>query len=328
MRHDVTMPATTNLTTQLPGVDLSVARLGLGANVFGWTADEASSFAVLDRFTEAGGTMIDTADSYSHWVPGNSGGESETIIGRWLARSGRRNEVIIATKVGKSPTAPGLSRANITASIDGSLRRLGVEAIDLYYAHEDDESVPMEEFLATFDGLVRAGKVRAIGASNFTAERLAEAMQVSKREGLTPFVALQQHYNLMERPAYEGPLQQVAQTHNLLTFPYFGLAKGFLTGKYRGTKAQELTGPRADASRAYQSPKGDRVLAALDTIAAAHGCSPGCIALAWLAQQPTVAAPLASARSVHQLDELLPVLSLTLTGDEIALLDHASGDQL
>ena len=292
--------------------------------MFGWTADERGSFEVLDRFTDAGGTMIDTADSYSHWAPGNSGGESEAIIGRWLARSGRRNQVLIATKVGKSPTAPGLSRANVNASVDGSLRRLGVEAIDLYYAHEDDPSVPMEDFLATFDALVRAGKVRTIGASNFSAERLAEALQISAREGLASFVALQQHYNLMERPAYEGPLQQVAQDAGLLTFPYFGLAKGFLTGKYRGAQGNELTGPRADASRAYQSPRGDAVLNALDTIAAARSCAPACIALAWLAQQPTVAAPLASARTVQQLDELLPVLDLTLTSQEISTLNEAS----
>ncbi len=303
---------------------MPIARLGLGANVFGWTADERGSFEVLDRFTDAGGTMIDTADSYSHWAPGNSGGESEAIIGRWLARSGRRNQVLIATKVGKSPTAPGLSRANVNASVDGSLRRLGVEAIDLYYAHEDDPSVPMEDFLATFDALVRAGKVRTIGASNFSAERLAEALQISAREGLASFVALQQHYNLMERPAYEGPLQQVAQDAGLLTFPYFGLAKGFLTGKYRGAQGNELTGPRADASRAYQSPRGDAVLNALDTIAAARSCAPACIALAWLAQQPTVAAPLASARTVQQLDELLPVLDLTLTSQEISTLNEAS----
>ena len=268
--------------------------------------------------------MIDTADSYSHWVPGNTGGESESIIGRWLAQSGRRDQVLIATKVGKSPSAPGLSRENIVASLEGSLRRLGVEAIDLYYAHEDDPSVPMEEFLGTFDSLVRSGKVRTIGASNFTAERLAEALQVSAREGFTPFIALQQHYNLMERPAYEGPLQQVAEEAGLLTFPYFGLAKGFLTGKYRGAQDQELTGPRADASRAYQSPRGDAVLAALDTIAAAHACAPACIALAWLAQQPTVAAPLASARTVDQLDQLLPVLDLMLTAEERAMLDEAS----
>lgn len=324
MRHDGRMPPSAN-TARLPGITLPIARLGLGANVFGWTADEATSFAVLDRFTEAGGTMIDTADSYSHWVPGNTGGESETIIGKWLARSGSRGDVIIATKVAKLPAAPGLSPANITASIDGSLRRLGVETIDLYYAHEDDPAVPMEEYLAVFDGLVRAGKVRSIGASNFTAERLDEALQVSKREGLTPFVALQQHYNLMERPAYEGPLQQVAQANDLLTFPYFGLAKGFLTGKYRDAAASNLTGPRADAARAYATDQGDRVLAALDTIALAHDSTPGCIALAWLAQQPTVAAPLASARTVDQLDELLPVLELTLTGDELALLDRASG---
>ncbi len=325
MRHDGHMPESVSAPKFLPGVGLPLARLGLGANVFGWTADEAASHAVLDRFSEAGGTMIDTADSYSHWVPGNIGGESETIIGRWLARSGRRDEVIIATKVGKSPTAPGLSPANITASIDGSLRRLGVETIDLYYAHEDDSTTPLEEFLAAFDALVRAGKVRAIGASNFTAERLHEALRISEREGLTPFVALQQHYNLMERPAYEGALQPVAQAHDLLTFPYFGLAKGFLTGKYRDADAPGLAGPRSEAARAYTSERGDRVLAALDTIALARDCAPGCIALAWLAQQPTVAAPLASARSVAQLDALLPVLDLTLNREELSLLDQASG---
>lgn len=316
--------ASPRAAAHLPGVPLPITRLGLGANVFGWTAAEQQSFAVLDRFTDAGGTMIDTADSYSHWVPGNSGGESETIIGRWLARSGRRDQVLIATKVGKSPTAPGLSPANITDSLEGSLRRLGVDSIDLYYAHEDDPSVPMDEFLGTFDTLVRTGKVRAIGASNFSAERLAEALQVSAREGFAPFVALQQHYNLMERPAYEGPLLEVAQDAGLLTFPYFGLAKGFLTGKYRGAQAQGLTSPRADAAREYQTPRGDRVLAALDAIAGEHSCAPGCVALAWLAQQPTVAAPLASARTVDQLNELLPVLDLTLNADELAMLNEAS----
>jgi aryl-alcohol dehydrogenase-like predicted oxidoreductase len=288
------------------GIDVS--RLCLGGNVFGWTADRDTSFAVLDAYAAAGGNFVDTADSYMWRIPGNSGGESETIIGEWLAARGNRDDVVVATKVGSWPARKGLSAANIAAACDDSLSRLRTDRIDLYYVHRDDPDTSQEETLDAFDALVRAGKVRAVAASNMSADRLRSALEISRRDGLASFVALQPHYNLLERAEYEQTLAPVAEAEELACVPYYGLAKGFLTGKYRpGT---EVDSPRASGAREYLDDRGLAVLAVLDEIAAGHGVPGAAVALAWLAAQPTVAAPIASARSVEQLADLLPMLDL------------------
>jgi aryl-alcohol dehydrogenase-like predicted oxidoreductase len=303
---------------------IEVSRLCLGANVFGWTADRDASFAVLDAFTAAGGTFVDTSDSYMWRIPGNSGGESETIIGEWLAERGRRDGLVIATKVGSWPQRPGLSAANIAAACDDSLRRLKTDRIDLYYAHRDDPETAQEETADAFDALVRAGKVRAVAASNFSAERLRSALEVSARDGLASYVALQPHYNLVERTEFETALAPLLQAEGLSCVPYYGLAKGFLTGKYRdGSPA--VDSPRAEGARQYLDDRGRAVLAVLDEIAAGHRVPVAAVALAWLAAQPTVVAPIASARDTGQLADLLPVLDLELTDDEVRLLSHVSG---
>jgi aryl-alcohol dehydrogenase-like predicted oxidoreductase len=302
--------------------ELDVYPLNLGGNVFGWTATEEQSFAVLDAYTAAGGNFIDTADVYMARHPGNSGGESETIIGSWLAKRGRRDDIVIATKVGSWEKRPGLSAKNIKEAADDSLRRLQTDHIDLYYAHRDFSDAPLEETLGAFDELVRAGKVRYIAASNYSAERLAEALSISDREGFARYVALQPHYNLVER-GYELDLAPLAQKEGLATFPYFALARGFLTGKYRSREANAGS-PRAEGAVAYLDHRGERVLAALDEIAAAHGGSPAAVSLAWLAAQPTVAAPIASARNLEQLADLLASVELQLTDGELAALSEAS----
>jgi aryl-alcohol dehydrogenase-like predicted oxidoreductase len=302
--------------------DLDVSPLCLGGNVFGWTANERESFAVLDAYATAGGNFIDTADSYSAWVPGHVGGESETIIGRWMAARGLRNKMIIATKVGRCPGRLGLAPKNIRAGAEASLKRLAVDRIDLYYAHADDAATPIEESLREFDALVREGKLRYIAASNFTAPRLAEALATSEREGLTRYVALQPHYNLIVRDEYEGALADLCAREGLACLPYFALAKGFLTGKYRpGVPVQSA---RAKGAREYLDARGQQVLAALDEVAAAHHTSVAAVSLAWLAERPTVAAPIASARTVDQLNELMPMAALKLTAEEIRRLDTTS----
>jgi len=298
--------------------DLHVSRLCLGGNVFGWTADRDTSFAILDGYVAAGGNFLDTADSYMARVPGNSGGESETIIGEWLQARGNRDDMVIATKVGSLSTRPGLSAANITAACDDSLRRLRTDRIDLYWAHKDDPAAPQQETAAAFDALVRAGKVRTLGASNFSAARLRSALELS-----TGYVALQPHYNLMERAEFESTLAPLLAEQNIASVPYFGMAKGFLTGKYR-TGGAEVRSVRAEGARAYLDARGERVLAALDAISADRGVPLGAVALAWLAEQPTVAAPIASARTSEQLEGLLPVLDLELTADEVTALSTAS----
>jgi len=300
---------------------LDVFPLCLGGNVFGWTADEHDSFDVLDRYLAAGGNFIDTADAYSAWVPGHSGGESETIIGRWLASRGTRARMVIATKVGMAPGLKNLAPTTIRTAAEASLRRLGVDRIDLYYAHADDPATPIQDSLRAFDALVKEGKVGYIAASNYTAPRLAEALAISDREGLARYVALQPHYNLMHRD-YEGELHDVCEREGLACLPYFALAKGFLTGKYRpGTKVDS---PRVDAARAYLDDRGLRVLAALDEIAAAHHTTLAAVSLAWLLARPTVVAPIASARNAAQLAELLPIVEVRLTREEVARLDAAS----
>ncbi|MGC5626415.1 aldo/keto reductase [Streptomyces albidoflavus] len=303
--------------------DLDVFPLALGGNVFGWTADEAQSFAVLDAYAAAGGNFIDSADTYSSWVPGNEGGESETVIGKWLASRGNRDEIVVATKVGGHPQFKGLSAPNVKAAAEESLRRLGTDRIDLYYTHFDDPSVPVEEIVTALDDLVKEGKVRAVAASNISPERLQESLDFADREGLARYVALQPHYNLVSRDTYEGPLQQVASRAGLAAVPYYALAAGFLTGKYRpGTTVDS---PRAaGAGQHLATERGQKVLAALDTVAEAHGAEVASVALAWLAARPTVAAPIASARTVEQLPALLAVADLTLTDEELSLLTVAS----
>jgi aryl-alcohol dehydrogenase-like predicted oxidoreductase len=303
--------------------DLEVFPLGLGGNVFGWTADEATSFAILDAYTGAGGNFIDTADSYPQWADGRHGGESETIIGRWLARRGRRDDVIIATKVGQSRHHPGLSPANIRSAAEASLRRLGTGHIDLYYAHEDDPATPLADTVAAFDGLVREGKARYVAASNYSAPRLAGALASARQQGRVSFAALQVHYNLVHRDDYEGGLAALCQREGLSCIAYSALADGFLTGKYRPGHALPVS-ERAEDAAACLTESGLAVLAALDTVARAHSVPLAAVALAWLAAQPTVAAPLASARTPGQLRDLLQAPGLTLTADDLTLLNAAS----
>ncbi|WP_330305641.1 MULTISPECIES: aldo/keto reductase [unclassified Streptomyces] len=308
---------------KLGSSDLEVFPLSLGGNVFGWTADEAQSFAVLDAYAAAGGNFVDTADSYSSWAEGNKGGESETIIGKWLKARGNRSDVVVATKVSQHPEFPGLSGANIKAAAEASLRRLDTDHIDLYYTHFDQPEVPVEEIIGALDELVKAGKVRHIAASNISPERLQESVEFSDREGLARYVALQPHYNLVSRDTYEGPLQEVASRTGLAAVPYFALASGFLTGKYR--PGATVDSPRsAGAGRHLDSERGVRVLTALDEVAQAHEVPVATVALAWLAAQPTVAAPIASARTVEQLPALLGVADLVLTDGDLGKLTEAS----
>jgi aryl-alcohol dehydrogenase-like predicted oxidoreductase len=308
---------------KIGSTDLEVFPLALGGNVFGWTADEEQSFAVLDAYREAGGNFIDTADSYSAWVEGNQGGESETIIGKWVRARGNRSDVVIATKVSQHPRYQGLSAATIRAAADASLKRLGTDYIDLYYTHFDKPETPVEEIVGALDELVRAGKVRHIAASNISAERLRASLEVSDREGLARYVALQPHYNLVSRDTYEGELRDLAEREGLAAFPYFALAAGFLTGKYRpGTAVDSARAGRA--AQHLETERGRRVLTALDEIAQAHDVPVATVALAWLAAQPTVVAPIASARTVEQLPALLKVAGLRLTEGEVARLTEAS----
>ncbi len=316
------MESMTSLRT-LGASDLEVFPLCLGGDVFGWTADEADSFAVLDAYTAAGGNFVDTADSYSAWVPGHRGGESETVIGTWLKARGNRSDVVVATKVSQHPDHPGLSAANIKAAADASLRRLGTDHIDLYYTHYDKPEVPVEEIVGALDELVKAGKVRAVGASNISAERLQQSLDFSDREGLARYVALQPHYNLVSRDTYEGALQDVAARAGLAAVPYFALAAGFLTGKYR-TGTTVVSARAAGAAKHLETERGQRVLAALDEIARDRDAEVATVALAWLAGRPTVAAPIASARTPEQLPALLAVADLTLTDEETAQLTAAS----
>jgi aryl-alcohol dehydrogenase-like predicted oxidoreductase len=304
---------------QLPGTDLIVADLCLGGNVFGWTADEPTSFAILDRYVDAIPAslrpFVDTAESYGD-------GTSEQILGAWMHARGTRDGVVVATKASRGRKAHPLSAKEIRAAAERSLRNLQTDVIDLYYAHYDDETTPLEETLRAFDELVRAGKVRYVGASNYSAARLTEALETSDRLGITRYVALQTHYNLMERPVFEGELRDVAAAYGLGVLPYFALAKGFLTGKYR--EGERVDSPRASGAAAYVGEKGDRVLAALEQVAQAQGVPLPAVALRWLADQPTVVAPIASARSVEQLADLLPMQDLVLTDEQRKLLADAS----
>ncbi|QRP63726.1 aldo/keto reductase [Rhodanobacter sp. FDAARGOS 1247] len=303
---------------------LSIAPLAFGGNVFGWSADEKRSFELLDAFVDAGGNLIDTADVYPAWVPGNRGGESETIIGKWLKQSGKRDRVVISTKVAKWAEQPGLSPVNIQQAVDGSLQRLQVDCIDLYQAHEDDASVPMEETLGAFARLIEAGKVRVIGASNFSAARFADALAMSQRHGLPRYESLQPEYNLVSRAGYEQALEPLIRRENIGVISYYALASGFLSGKYRSAADLAKSSARGGAVKKFLNPHGLQVLAALDAVAAAHHATPAQVALAWLIARPGLTAPIVSATSVEQLRELLGATGLQLDDGEIARLDVAS----
>jgi len=301
---------------------LAVTPLALGGNVFGWTADEPTSFAVLDAFVAHCGNVIDTADGYSYWVPGHQGGESETVIGRWLKQRGRRDDVIIATKVGWWEKRKGLRRDNIIEGCEDSLRRLGTEMIDLYWLHRDDEQTPPAEYLDALDTLVRAGKVRAVGASNFGVPRFLSSLGESKRKSLVSFVAQQPEYSLMNRQI-EKELMPLCAREGVGILPYFPLASGFLTGKYR-TSADKTKSVRGGSAVKHLDGKGKPVLAALDAVAARHGATCAQVALAWIMAKPAIAAPIASATSVAQITELMGALQLSLTAADVAQLDKAS----
>ncbi|KQZ11195.1 alcohol dehydrogenase [Agromyces sp. Root1464] len=322
----MTEPAQIADRVRIGASDLEIAPLSLGTNVFGWTADRDATFAVLDAFTAGGGNFLDTADGYSAWVPGNTGGDSERLIGEWIASRDARDDVVIATKVSTHPEFTGLSAANIQAAADASLQRLGTDVIDLYYAHFDDADVTLEETVGAFSALVDAGKVRAIGISNYTPERIDEWFRVTEANGLHRAVALQPHYNLVERDFESNGLRERAEREGLAVFPYFSLAKGFLAGKYRTAADVTAEGAsvRAGGAAPYLGERGTRVLSVLDEVAAAHGASVASVSLAWLRQQPTVVAPIASARTVEQLGDLLASIQLELTDEELAALARAS----
>jgi aryl-alcohol dehydrogenase-like predicted oxidoreductase len=303
---------------------LEVAPLMFGGNVFGWTADEATSFALLDKFVDAGLNFIDTADVYSSWVPGNRGGESETIIGKWLKRSGKRAQVVIATKVGKpmGEGKAGLSKAYIRQAVDASLQRLQTDYIDLYQSHDDDVNTPLEETLGAYAELIKEGKVRVIGASNYTAERLSEALKVSRQNGFPSYQSLQPQYNLYDRAEYERTLEPFVREHGIGVINYYSLASGFLSGKYRSEKDLGQSA-RGQTVKKYLDARGLRILAALDDVSAAYDANPAQVALAWLMARPSITAPIASATSLAQLDDLIAATRLQLEPAAIAQLDNA-----
>ncbi len=301
---------------------LRVSPLCLGGNVFGWTADTAMSERILDGFCDGGGNFIDTADSYSAWVPGHPGGESESAIGAWLRHRGSRDGLVIATKVGKHPIHRGLRPANLRICLDGSRRRLGVETIDLYFAHDDDPHVPTAEWLGAFDGMIKQGAIRHYGLSNFSAERVAEVIEVATKEGLALPVALQPHYNLIHRAEVENGLAALAAEHHLAIVPYYGLAAGFLTGKY--ARDELIHGNRAARVKSFATPESFTVLDVLVSVAEELGAEPATVALAWLAKQPGVVAPIASVSDVDQLPPLLASLQLKLTRGQLNKLSRAS----
>ena len=305
---------------------LAVAPLAFGGNVFGWTLDEKSSFPILDAFIASGCNFIDTADTYSTWVPGNKGGESETIIGNWLKSRGGRDRVILATKIGNNmgPGRRGLAPAYIRQSIDDSLKRLQTDYVDLYQSHIDDADTPLEETLQTYGDLIRAGKIRAIGASNYKAPRLQEALAVSKRHGYPRYQSLQPLYNLYDRADFEGGLQQLCIAENIGVINYSTLASGFLTGKYRA-EADFEKHARGSRTKKYFNERGMRVLQALDQVSARYKANPAQISFAWLLSRPGITAPIASATSVAQLDNLVKAIQIKLDREAVDLLDRASG---
>jgi aryl-alcohol dehydrogenase-like predicted oxidoreductase len=312
---------------RLGSSSLSIPPLVFGSNVFGWSADEGTSFRLLDMLAEAGLTAIDTADVYSRWVPGHQGGESETIIGRWLGKRGKRDDLTIMTKVGMEMPGrgKGLSPAWIRQSIEDSLKRLQTDYVDLYQAHQDDPATPLPETLSAFADLIQSGKVRAIGASNYSAPRLDEALATSRANNLPAYVSLQPHYNLLERPLFEDALEAVCQRHQLGVIPYYSLASGFLTGKYRSTADLSKSSARGRAAAKYLEGKGPKVLAALDQVAGETAATPAQVALAWMMARPSITAPIASASKPEQLDDLVKAARLKLSSAQIASLNAASG---
>jgi aryl-alcohol dehydrogenase-like predicted oxidoreductase len=305
--------------------DLMVSPLCLGGNVFGWTADEAASFKVLDAYADAGLNFIDTADVYSTWVPGHKGGESEVIIGKWMKARGNRDKLVIATKVGSEmgPNQKGLTKSYIRSAVEASLQRLQTDYIDLYQSHRDDLDTPQQETLGAYEELIRDGKVRAIGASNFTAARLKEALDISAELGLPRYESLQPKYNLSDRAEYEAELEPLCRREEIGVIPYYGLASGFLTGKYR-SDADFGKSVRGGRMAAYLDDRGRRILAALDAVAARKNATPAQIALAWLMARPGITAPIASATSVEQIRDLVQATKVLLDNDDIAQLDRAS----
>lgn len=312
---------------RLGNTQLAISPLVLGGNVFGWTADRDTSFALLDRFLDAGCEAIDTADVYSAWVPGHQGGESESIIGDWMAARGNRDSVVLITKVGMAMGSgrKGLSAAWIESEVEQSLRRLRTDRIDLYFSHVFDEQVPIEETLRAYDRLIRTGKVRYIGASNHSPEQLAAALRVSSQAALPRYAVLQPHYNLYDRDSYEGPLRDLAVAEGLGVITYFSLASGFLTGKYRSSDDLGKS-PRGGGMGKYLDARGFAVLAALDRIAAAHGAQPAEVALAWLMARQGVTAPIASATSIEQLESLVRATQLVLAPADMTDLERAGRD--
>ncbi|HEV2351188.1 MAG TPA: aldo/keto reductase [Terriglobia bacterium] len=312
-------------TRKLGNSGLEVSPLMLGGNVFGWTLDEPASFKLLDAFVDAGFNFIDTADVYPKWASGNVGGESEAIIGNWFKRSGKRPQVILATKVGSemSPDKKGLSQAYLVRAVEDSLKRLQTDYIDLYQSHRDDAETPQEETLETYAQLMQQGKVRAIGASNFTADRLAAALQVSKQHGGPRYESLQPHYNLYERSDYEANLERVCLENNLGVIPYYSLASGFLTGKYRSEEDLKKS-PRGQGVKKYLNERGFRILAALDQVAKQYHSTPAAVSLAWLMARPGITAPIASATGPEQLQDLIAATPLRLDASSIELLNRAS----
>ena len=304
---------------------LHAAPLALGGNVFGWTADEATSFAILDRFVESGFNLIDTANSYSQWVPGHRGGESETIIGNWLRKSGKRDRVLIATKVGVAIRGEGgLKRSQIEKHVEGSLKRLQTDRIDLYQTHIDDPETPVEETLEALGRLVKAGKVRAIGASQYKSDRLRESLEASKRRGIPSYDTLQPEFNLYDRDSFERDLQPVAVEYGLAVIPFFGLAKGFLSGKYRKASDIEGRARAAGLKKYFEGDRGMRILHALDSVSKRVSATPAQVSLAWIMAQPSIAAPIVSVTSIAQLDEIADAARLQLNADALAELDRAS----
>lgn len=304
------------MRTTIPLTDLSIYPLCLGGNVFGWSADEAQSHDVLDAYASYGGNFIDTADVYSEWKEGNKGGESEAIIGSWLKKRNNRSEIVIATKVAKLSTRPGLKASNIKAAVDDSLKRLQTDYIDIYYAHEDDQTTPLEETLVAFTEIIKSGKVRYIAASNYSASRLEEALKVSHDNNFAQYIAVQNHYNLLERKDYESTMVPSMQKYGISGIPYFALARGFLSGKYR--KGNVVDSVRAGGVASYLNDSGYVLIEKLDALAQKYNTSISAISIAWLRAQPTISAPIASARTVEQLHEIVPLI--TLTKEELASL--------
>jgi aryl-alcohol dehydrogenase-like predicted oxidoreductase len=304
----------------IPETDLAVHELCLGTNVFGWSADESESHAVLDAYRAHGGNFVDTADMYSAWKEGNVGGESETIIGKWMKKHGNRDQMVVATKVAKLPTRPGLSPANIAAACDDSLKRLQTDHIDIYYAHHDDPEIPLEDVLGAFAQLIAEGKVRYIAASQYSGARLQEALEISAKHNLPSYIALQDQYNLVSRNPFETEQQPVLAAHGISAIPFYGLARGFLSGKYREGKVVESV--RAEGVKEFATPKGYQILSVMDEIAAAHKSSVSAVSLAWLRSNPQLSTPIASARTVEQLEEIVQVIELA--ADEVEALNAVS----